>query len=73
MKAERTCFVGMVPLYFHKSALKLTGNAIVAYPRHLVLLKFAKEFLSFLVDYGHAVVGLGLLSRLDKINKQHEM
>lgn len=51
-------FVDMTQLYFDKNAITLKENANVAYPVHLVLLKFAAEYWRFLTDQRYTIVGL---------------
>lgn len=51
-------FVGVMQLCSDNTATPSKTDATVAYPVHIVLLNFTKEYRRFLIDHGHILVGL---------------
>lgn len=50
---EKACFSGMLQGYTDKTANTLKANATVAYPMHVALLNFTKEYFYYLVNHEH--------------------
>lgn len=48
----------MVQVYSSKATTILKGNTTVAYPVHILLLRFTKDFQSFLIDNWYTIIGL---------------
>lgn len=57
-------FVGMLPIYTDKTVSTLKTNTIVAYPVHVVFLCYTNRYHRYLIDWGHILVGLFLVSTL---------